>query len=224
MNLMAALLLVTTVSLSEATTLVLKSGQTIEVSGPVRVENGVVVFRTPDETLYSISVAEVDLDATRAAPLPVAIVTAEQRLRLRVSEEEKRRLLEELSRNHSGRPAPEQRSLETPPPPPTREEIAQERGAEWDWRNRAREYEETVRRAKENLDLLIAKVEALRSHIASLISLGFKPNQFTYETTILQYTLELIPYAELEVRRAERTYAQFRDDARRQGVLPGWLR
>jgi len=37
-------------------------------------------------------------------------------------------------------------------------------------------------------------------------------------------TLDQIPAAELEVTRAERANAQFRDDARKQGILPGWLR
>jgi len=64
----------------------------------------------------------------------------------------------------------------------------------------------------------------LRSRIAGFLSLGYKPNQFSYDTAVLQTTLEQIPYAELEVTRAERAYTQFRDDARRQGVMPGWLR
>ena len=37
-------------------------------------------------------------------------------------------------------------------------------------------------------------------------------------------TLEAIPSAQLEVQRAEREYDQFRDEARRRGVIPGWLR
>ena len=40
----------------------------------------------------------------------------------------------------------------------------------------------------------------------------------------LVQTQEQIPRAELELHRAQREHDQFRDDARRQGVTPGWLR
>ena len=35
---------------------------------------------------------------------------------------------------------------------------------------------------------------------------------------------EIFPAADVDVQRAQRAYDQFREDARRQGVLPGWLR
>ncbi|HYU24176.1 MAG TPA: hypothetical protein VEO74_03155, partial [Thermoanaerobaculia bacterium] len=62
------------------------------------------------------------------------------------------------------------------------------------------------------------------AHIAGLLSLGYKPRQFTYDSTQLEATLAQIPRAELDVERAERAYAQFKENARRQGILPGWLR
>ena len=95
---------------------------------------------------------------------------------------------------------------------------------EWSWRNRVRGYEEQILRAQEDLNLLQDKAESLKAHIAGLISLGYKPNQFTYDSTQLAYTLDQIPRAELEVQRQQRVYDRFRDDARKQGVTPGWLR
>jgi len=89
---------------------------------------------------------------------------------------------------------------------------------------RARGYQETLRQSEENLQLLVDRVDQLRAQIAGFLSLGYKPNQFSYQTTQLQYTLDRIPQAELEVQRARRAYDQFRDDARKEGVLPGWLR
>jgi len=68
------------------------------------------------------------------------------------------------------------------------------------------------------------KAAALRAHIGGLLGLGYKPAQFSYDTTVLAYTEEAIPNAELAVQRAERAYEQFRDEARRLGVPPGWLR
>ena len=184
------------------------------------VETGRVLFRSAG-ALYSVAEEEVDLDATRAAGIPVPI-QPENRGRLRVSADEARRLLKELEQNHSGKPAPA--SALYIPPGPTPEEREQATEDEWAWRRQARSYEEGVRRAQENLDLLYDKAAAIKSHIAGLLSLGYTPNQFSYDTTQLAYTIEQIPGAQLEVERAQRAYDQFRDDARRLGVAPGWIR
>lgn len=142
--------------------------------------------------------------------------------RLRVSPEEKQRLLKELEENHSGTPGlPASINLS---PGPTPEERAQMTQDEWSWRRQARAYEESIRRAQENVDLLRDKAAALRAHIGGLLSLGYKPAQFSYDTTQLAYTEEQIPAAELEVQRAQRAYDEFRDQARRMGVPPGWIR
>jgi hypothetical protein len=142
--------------------------------------------------------------------------------KLKVTPEEKARLLKELEENHSGTsglPASITVSAE-----PTPEEQAQMTQDEWSWKRQARGYEEAIRRAQENLDLLRDKAAALRAHIGGLLGLGYKPAQFSYDTTVLAYTEEQIPNAELEVQRAVRAYEQFRDEARRLGVPPGWLR
>ena len=206
--------------------IILRSGQRIEVSGTAREESGRLVFRAEGGSLYSIPLAEVDLEATRAASVAgQTVVTPDpERLRLKVSEEERKRLLRELEQNHSGTPAPRQPSLEEMPPPPSAEDKAQRKQEEWAWRNRARAHQESLRQSEENLQMLVDRVEQLRAQITGFLSLGYKPSQFSYQSTQLQYTLDRIPQAELEVQRARRAYDPFREDARKEGVMPGWLR
>jgi hypothetical protein len=212
------LLLVTALSIPTPS-LILRNGHRIDVDGGIRVDEGRVIFRSGG-ALYSIPEAEVDLAATRAvAAIPV--VKAESTLRLKVSADERNRLLRDLEQNHSGTPT----TAKLPPLPPyVSEREALGNPEEWSWRRDAQAYEESIRRAQEELDLLRTRSEQLRAHIAGLLSLGYKPAQFTYDSTQLENALEQIPRAELEVQRAERAYAQFRENARKQGILPGWLR
>lgn len=210
--------------LTVTSVLVLRSGHQIEVDGPVREQNGQIVFRTPDGRLFSIAKAEIDEKATAAAAADRSDADAPRPRKLKVSAEERDRLLRELSENHTGTPPPPQRLLETPPPAPTPSEVREESREEWRWRQEARAYEENVRRAEETLQLLRERVAQLRSEIQGFLSLGYRPNQFSYQTTQLHRTMEQIPAAELAVRQAQRALEQFKDDARRQGILPGWLR
>jgi hypothetical protein len=216
----ALVLLITALSIP-APQLILRDGARIDVDGPVKVENGQVMFRVSG-TLYSVPADEVDLVATRAISTPLNLAKSAERTRLRVTEAERNRLLRELEQNHEGKPAPAE-ALRIPPGP-TPEQREQATDDEWTWRRQARSYEEGIRRAQESVDLLQDRADQLKAHIASLLSLGYKPNQFSYETTQLAYTLEAIPSAQLEVQRAGRSYDQFRDEARRRGVMPGWLR
>ncbi|PYQ52355.1 MAG: hypothetical protein DMF59_05040 [Acidobacteria bacterium] len=140
---------------------------------------------------------------------------------MRVTPEERDRLLRDLEQNHSGSAPPPAPLTVVAATPPYERQVNED---EWSWRHRVREYEEGIRRAQEDVDLLENKAEALKAHITGLLSLGYKPSQFTYDTTLLAYTVDQIPRAQLEVIRAQRLYEQFRDDARRQGVAPGWLR
>jgi len=205
--------------LTVGTTLVLQSGSRIPVDGPVREENGFVYFRSAG-TLYSLNAADV-LRIEQPAPRPTAKTDVKPKpRRLRVSDEERRKILADLEKNHSGTPT----VLNDPPAPPTKEEIEQIQREEWDWRRESRAHEEAVRRAREELQLLENRIEQLQSEIHSLVSQGYKPRQFTYQTSELVRARERLPYAQLELERAQRAYDQFRDDARRMGILPGWLR
>jgi len=218
MNLLPILLLTLTTS-----TLLLRSGDRITTDGAVRQENGVVMFRSGG-TLYSLPAAEVERieDGERGATGGER--AAAPQTKLRVSEEDRKRLLAELEQNHAGTTAPPQQRVETLPPAPT---AAQQQGSEeneWEWRRQALAYEESIRRAKEDLQLLETRAHDVQQKIFQLIALGYKPQSFTYDSSVLQITLDQMPAARLEVTRAERAYAEFREEARRRGVMPGWLR
>jgi hypothetical protein len=214
----------TVMMLVVSATLILRTGERIDVTGPVSEVNGQVVFRVPGGTLYSLAASEIDQKATRELEEARRKSADPEPKRLKVTPEERDRLLAELSKNRAGQPPLPQRLLTEPDPPPSRAEVQAERDAEWDWRRQARAYEENVRRAEEHLQLLVNRVDELESEIRGFLSLGYKPRQFTYQTTSLVRTKEQIPAAELAVSQARRAYDQFREDARRQGVMPGWLR
>jgi len=215
----ASLLLVASLSLPTST-LVLRSGDRIALDGPVTVRERTVLFHSGGG-LYSIPLEEVDLEASRSMSQSAALPVP-NRGRLKVSADERERLLRDLEENHSGTPPPAG-ALELPPARSAAERKA-ESNEEWDWRQRARSYQEAFRQAQEALDLLHQKAERLRDRINTFFVLGYKPDQFTYDTTVLAYVEEQIPNAELRVRQAQRAYDQFLDDARRQDIPPGWLR
>lgn len=220
MNLLPALLLTLT-----TTTLVLRSGDRITVDAPPQNDNGVMTFRVKG-TLYSLPASEIERvveEAAAAPPVANPPAPAAKTTKLAVSEDHKKRLLEKLEQNHSGTPAPPQQRVTPLPPPPTAEETKLSDQDEWAWRRDARAYQEAVRRAKEELELIETRARELQSRIFQLASLGYKPKDYTYDSSQLVLTLEQIPRAQLEVTRAERALAEFRDEARRRGVMPGWL-
>jgi len=217
---LAILLLAATISTSQpilTTTLILRNGTRFEVDGPIREEKGRIIFRSG--SLYSIPLADVDMEATRAAVTKPIVATNDTDKKLRVSAAERDRLLRELEQNHSGKPAAEIKLEKV-----TEAREPEEKGDEWSWRKAARAHDEAVRRAKEDVDLLRTRAETLKRQIEQFVALRYSPSQFTYQSSELQLTLDQIPTAELEVKRAQRANEQFREDARRQGIMPGWLR
>src|SRR5687768_18326729 len=104
-------------------TLVLHSGDRIPVEGKPVEKDGILTFRSAGK-LYSLPASEVARIEEIPEPGSVVEVVAERpkaraRKRRPVSEEERKRLLAELEKNHQGTgsiPAPIR------PPPPTREE------------------------------------------------------------------------------------------------------
>lgn len=245
---LATMILALTAVATPTDTITLRSGERIPVSGDVTLDGNRAVFRGTEGTLFSIPVDEIDIAATET---PGERVPAQARGRtaaedqvleeliraaekkslssrgLVVSDEEKQRLLEELRKSRG-----------TPEPPrpyvpiyaadsvaPVSEKAATARHAdEWYWRERARGYEEQVRRRREDLQMLIDKERNLSDEILGLLSLGYNGDQFSYQVLSLARTRDRIPQARLELERAERALSQFKDDARRQGILPGWLR
>ena len=226
MNPFTALLLVTTLTTPPPTTLVLKTGDRIDVSGPIREEHRRVIFRTAAGTLYSIPLEEVDIEATRVAvPAVLAQKPQDDRMKLKVSEAERDRLLRNLEQNHSGTPSNPERNLEVHPSREITETPTDKANSdEWRWRREARAHDDEVRRAQEELDLINDRIEQLQQQIHGFLSLGYKPQQFTYQTRELEVARAQLSRAALELTRAKRANDEFRDDARRMGVLPGWLR
>jgi hypothetical protein len=226
--LLATLLLAATIAQSPAptapsaisTTLILRNGAHFEVEGPIREEQSRIIFRTGGK-LYSIPLADVDMDATRAAVTKTVVVTSDSGKKLKVSATERERLLRELEQNHTGKPSPAATGERLPEP---REAAEPPNGDEWSWRTAARAHEEAIRRAKENVELLRTRASALKQQIEQFFALGYRANQFTYQSSELEITQAQLPAAELEVTRAQRENDQFREDARKLGIMPGWLR
>jgi hypothetical protein len=208
---MNALLLLLTLTTS---TLVLRSGDRIAVEGTLREAAGVYTFRSGG-LLYSLPASEVvRVEESRPS------VEEKPTRKLRLSEDERRRLLEELEKNHAGTPPAPPQEFVPEAPAPSFEPVGGGAG----WRAPPRSHEESLRRAQEELALLETRVAELQDQIHSFLSLGYQPRQFTYQTSQLARTMERIPYAKLEVTRAERAWLQFKEDARRAGVMPGRLR
>jgi hypothetical protein len=220
---MNALILLLTLT----TTLVLRSGDRITIDGKPVEKDGVITFRTAG-VLYSLPAAEVERVETEDAAEPAVdeekAPEPERPRRKPVSEEERKRLLAELEKNHAGTPPPPSQKPPVLPPAPTVSEVKAEKREEADWRREARAHEEAIRRANEELQLLESREAELQSKINGLVAQGYRPSQFTYDTTQLQRTRDQLPYAKLEVTRAMRANDQFREDARREGIMPGWLR
>ena len=239
MNALAGFILAVTLFTEPVEVLVLKSGTRIPIRGDVTLRDDQAVFRSANGTLYSIDASEIDLDASVRAtfevraprprvepsepePAPFARGRA-----LKVSEEEKKRLIADLEKS---RATPSARQKKAAPPPPARAYPAEttveveDKGDEWEWRRESRRHQENLRQRREELDLLVQKERDLNDRILGFLSLGYRPEQFTLQVRDLEFTRNQIPYAELAVRRAERELNQFMDDARRQGILPGWLR
>lgn len=245
---LATVILALTAVATPTDTITLRSGERIPVSGGVTLDGNRAVFRSAEGTLFSIPVDEIDIAATErpdkraAAQSRVRTAAEDQVLEeliraaenkslssrgLVVSEDEKQRLLEELrkSRGTPEPPRPYVPIYTSDSAAPVSERAATSRHAdEWYWRERARAYEEQVRRRREDLQMLIDKERNLSDEILGLLSLGYNGNQFSYQVLSLARTRDRIPQARLELERAERALAQFKDDARRQNILPGWLR
>src|SRR5947209_7881167 len=96
------------------TTLVLRSGMKITVDGAVAQKDGRVVFRAVDGALYSLPASEVELSATQTEAAPPPAEKKKQQLKL--SAEDRDRLLRDLENNHTGTPAPAGQILTAPPP------------------------------------------------------------------------------------------------------------
>jgi hypothetical protein len=224
MHVLAAYLVAAALSISTPT-LVLTDGHRIPVDGAVQMENGRATFHS-NGGLFSIPANEVDLDATRAAAAsPVITVRPDEKKPLKLNEEARKKLIADIENNHSGKAAPaEAISVATPINGEARAEKDAKAAEEWRWRQDARSHEQAVRDAQDNVNLLRDEIEKLKSQVTGFVALGYDSHQFTYQTSRIVHLEEQLPYAEKELARAQRLNDEFREDARKQGILPGWLR
>lgn len=226
-----ALLLLSVTLLDEPIgVLVLRSGHQITVDGRMTVQNGNLVFRDRSGVLYSLPLTEIDQQATlklhtasagEPDPSRPAIRRVEPTLKLRVNAEEKQRLLKELekSRGTPAAPAPRAKALEINETVEIRDHSDEAR-----WRAESRNFEENVRRKQENLEMLRERAQRLEDEVRALLSFGVPPDQYSYSLVRLQDTRSMLDQAQLDLTQAQRDLADFRERARRQGILPGWLR
>ncbi|HUF18654.1 MAG TPA: hypothetical protein VMS12_11490 [Thermoanaerobaculia bacterium] len=207
-------------------TLTLRTGHEIVACGPVQTAGSQTIFNGEDGKLYSLpsdEIAEIRVGSSvDADPSGASGDLAGANRPLSVSETEKARLLAHLARS---RGVPRAAPPPLPGPPPSDREIDVSGASdERFWRERSRAVDERVRQAREELDLLLRRERKLESELLGLRALGFKDHQFSYQILQLQFTRDSKDRARLEIVRAEREQFQFREDARKEGILPGWLR
>jgi hypothetical protein len=217
--------------------LLLRDGSRIETAGRIERQGGSITFRNRAGVLYSIPASEVEREisgeeagATQGTVLAVVPAAPMPRIeKPRLTDiagrklNDKERLLHAIEQNHSGVAAPPAAPEEIAPPPEPAAATLRNPD-EWAWRRDARFHQETVRRAEEDLAQLQARERRLEDEILSLTALGYHARQFTYQTSELVRVREALGPAALELARARRALEQFMDDARRQDILPGWLR
>ena len=214
-----------------AATLVLRSGDRLPLDAPAKQANGKVTFRSGG-TLYSLPAEEVarieeDTKSTTgntkwrtgnpACPDRQDCLSSTQpAVRLKVSDEERKRLIEKLEKNHSGT-APE--PIAALPDEPKTSSAAKADAANA-YRERERTYEAAIETAKQNLAAAEEQAAALERKIISLIGMGYDPDSFTYDSMQLERARAAIPRARAEIERAEKTFVEFKEAARKSGLRP----
>jgi hypothetical protein len=223
-----AVLLALTLFAEPVDVLVLRSGHQIAVEGEVTLQQGKVVFRHPSGVLYSLPLAEVDIVATERANHVGVEAWREREVpesesplsgRLRVSKAEKERLLKELEKS---RGTPVARKIEAAP---VVEEVeVRDRSEEMAWRAASKRLEEQVRSLAERVQMLRDRIEYLEDQIRTFIGMGMPGDQYGGNMIQLQDSRAMLEEAQLALASAQRELEDFREQARRAGILPGWLR
>ena len=182
-----------------------------------------VVYSIPRESIRSES------DGAETATSRKTSVARPQRAgrlpekKIRVDEEEKKRLLAELEKNHSGKVPPKQ-SWETAKPVAAAETVeVTERSDETYWREEARKRTEGVRRAREHYELLTRREQEIEDQVRMLLG-RVHNDHLGHHMIALADTRTMREQARLDIDRAQRDLDALHDDARREGILPGWLR
>ena|GEM_PF-498260 len=221
---------------SSSVVLLLRDGSRIETLGPIDRKGSRLTFRNRAGVLYSIPASEVEreinVEQTTASSTMLVmsgepdILAGKPRLAeaIRGKLNDKDNLLRKIEQNHAGTAAPPAAREEPPLPAEAVAAAILRNPDEWAWRREARSHEEALQRAREDLAMLQTREKKLEDEILTLASRGYRARQFTYQTSELVHVREQIEPAKLEVTRAQRALDEFMDDARRQDILPGWLR
>lgn len=215
-----------------STLFLLEGGSRIEGEVVGR-EGGRLLVRSTNGLVYSIDEASIVSETSREAPTAsrsaAPAISKEPRSllssrKIKVSEHEKRRLLTELSKNHRGRSAPPQSwEKRQPETVETSLEVTERNDESW-WREQSRRKEEAVRRAREQLELYSNREREIEDGVRMMLLSGVHPDSLGYQMMQLSDMRTMREQAKLEIDRAKRDLATFRDDARKEGILPGWLR
>lgn len=227
-------LLLAAALISSPKALVLTSGDRIGIDGEVTLSAGAYIFRSGG-TLYSLPEKEVDIDATNRLELArrAALESdrASGRVKMRATAEERGKIFEKLNNTaaatseSASKPEPAPAPMIAPPPPaPEPLSRAELREEERYWREESRRHHDAVEHWREEIAFLASKEQELEDEILMLLSLGYESRQFSREVLQLERTREAQERARLELARAERALQRFLTDARREGILPGWLR
>jgi hypothetical protein len=221
---------------SPSVVLLLRDGSRIETLGSIDRQGSRLTFRNRAGVLYSIPASEVEREITAeqtGTSSTMIVMSGEPEVPagkpkltevVRGKLNDKDNLLHMIEQNHAGTAAPPA-AWEKPPLPFEAVASAVQRNPdEWAWRREARSYQEALRRACEDLAMLQTREKKLEDEILTLVSLRYRARQFSYQSSELVHVREQIEPAKLEVTRAQRALDEFMDDARRQDILPGWLR
>lgn len=213
-------------------TLVLRNGAgTIPIREIVAVRDGRVLYRDRSGVLYSIPAKDVDLDASADSKLgsatdetkPSSAKTPRARP-LALTPEERERLVREFERTaRPGKPpAPiETADSTTETRPATKKKTSH--GEEY-WRSRSLRLQASVQRATKALADAKQHEQDLTDQLLFFAGTSGDATKYSYLVKELADTRDRIPRLQKAVESAQSDLEAFMDEARRQNVLPGWLR
>lgn len=210
--------------------LILQSGHRIEIQGDVIEQRGKAVFRNLNGVAYSLPISEIDIDATLgrssatgdSSTKPEAAEVSSKKIK--VSEEEKKALLEKLSQNHSGQaPSESEAAPSTDRPAPGSVRSERGGGDEDSWRQRARNARENVRAAQDRLQTLEDQEQRLELQVRALMGMS-DTEGFASLVRQLEDTRTMSGQARDRVAAAQRDMLALEEEARVKDILPGWLR
>jgi hypothetical protein len=230
MTMIAALLLAAALSAVPVVRVILRTGESIAVSGDIRRDGEKLLFRSPSGVLYSIALAEVDFEEMARPPKKDARAEPSDpderhpARRLSVTPQERDRLLAELARKKRGDDPIEPEVISPQRPHPGNEPEQDDAAEEARWRAEARAARQAVQARKDEIEALKRRATQLEDELRTLLSSGYDPNLLSAQAVELEATRSRLEHAQEELRDAQRNLTDLQDRARKAGIVPGWLR